>query len=241
MASKKKTKKTKGKLSKVPSKYNVLQGILSDYGRERGIAWGKGGFQSACSKLYGSVKAFDVKFVGQNIDTLYREYVEGSMPKREFPSGEEFAWWYFLDEIQAPIFDGVTISFEFNDGFEKFNFKGNREECEAYWQDACYRYFRTHYSDSPWAYFLIKTDANGKPQTDNMTYVDYVIVAGKRVDTPLDDKKPLQTQLKPEVKVTTPTNELILLEKEKQRTLEKVLELTKAGFTKEEIFKILGK
>jgi hypothetical protein len=34
---------------------------------------------------------------------------------------------------------------------------------------------------------------------------------------------------------------LIALEKEKQATMDKVIELTKLGFTKEEIFKIIGK
>ncbi len=228
------------KTNRVPTRFNVLQGILASYGRERGIVWGKGCFQTNCSILYGKIKEYDLKFVEQNIDALYREFVETSVPKRDFPTGEEFAWWYFLDEIQAPIFDGVTISFDFDDGFQKFNFKGKREQAEVYWQDLCYSYFRRHYSDSPWAYFLIKTDTDGVPQTDNRTYVDYVIVAGKRTDALTDEQKPTQTPPKPEVKPSATTDDLIRLEQEKQRTLAKVLELMQKGFTKEEIFKLLG-
>jgi hypothetical protein len=234
-------KKSKKQVSKKvnkqrkPNRYNLIQGVLSAYGKENGIKWGKGEFSKQSSLLNQKTKQFDIKFVAQNIDILYKDNLAGVFVKKEFPTGYDFAWWYFIDEIQLPIFDDVTISFTFDDGFEQFSFKGNRIEAQSYWEDACYRYFRVHYSKSPWAYFEIV-------KTDNKTYVDYKIVPGERQEY---GEKPVKTGedklLPTQQGVSTETDKLIALEQEKQRTLEKVMELLKQGFTKDEIFKILGK
>ena len=222
-----------------PNKYNVLQGILSAYGKERNIKWGKGEFAKKCSKLNAKTKVYDMKFVAQNIDVLYKDFVDDGI-KKSFPSGENFAWWNFLDEIKMPIFDNVVITFRFDDGFQEFGFTGNSEEAELFWNEKCYRYFRVHYSESPWAYLQIEEDDNGKPKTDNKTYVDYIIIPGQRQEQGAQ-KQPSVPTLPPKVSTSTQTAELIALEKQKQATMDKVIELTKLGFTKQEIFKIIGK
>jgi hypothetical protein len=234
---KKRKNNIKVKVNKVrkPNRYNALQTILSDYGREHNITWGKGQFSKKCSILNDKTKQFDIKFVAQNIDILYKDYLVDNAIKRNFPTGPEFAWWYFVDELQTPIFDDVTVSFTFDDSYQQFNFKGNRIEAQAYWEDVCYRYFRTHYSVSPWAYFELE-------KTDNKTYADYKIIPGIRQELgQTTTKLPTDEQTALKQGVSTETDKLIALEKEKQATMDRVLELVKAGFTKEEIFKIIGK
>lgn len=222
------TKRERG-TARTLSKYNIIQSALSSYGRERSMKWGKGEFSQACSKIYASTKGIDAKAVGQNIEALYKEYVEVQV--KVFPA--DFAWWLFLDELRVPIFDGVMVSITFDDGFQKFDFKGLPDQVEAFWQDHCYKYFRTHYNESPPAYFEIIG-------TDNKSFVDYKIVAGVR-SADGDVKKSPTTHEPSKSGVTTETEALLRLEQEKQRTMDKVLELVKAGFTKEEIFRIIGK
>ena len=234
-----KSKKSVNKTPRKPNKYNVLQRILSDYGKEHNIKWGKGEFAKKCSKLNVKAKEYDLKFVAQNIDVLYKDYVDDGV-KKTFPSGENFAWWNFLDEIKMPIFDNVTITFHFDDGYQEFGFTGNSDEAELFWNENCYRYFRVHYSESPWAYFQIEEDAKGKQKTDYKTFVDYTIIPGARQEQGAQ-KQPSAPTLPPKVSTSTQTSDLIALEKEKQATMDKVIELTKLGFTKEEIFKIIGK
>jgi hypothetical protein len=241
MSKKRKTSKKKASgTARKPNRYNVLQRVLSDYGKEHNIKWAKGEFAKKCSKLNEKTKGFDIKSIAQNIDVIYKEYVVGVAIQKEYPSGEEFAWWNFMDEIKTPMFDNTIITFKFDDGFQEFGFSGTSEEAQLFWEDACYRYFRVHYSKSPWAYFLIEEDDKGNPKTDNKTYVDYIIIPGERQEQ--GEQKP-QVPTPPPTKVgtSTQTSELIALEKEKQRTMDKVLQLIKAGYTKEEIFKIIGK
>lgn len=237
MAKSKYISKKKG--ARKPNRYNILQRVLSGYGKEHNIKWGKGDFAKKCSKLNAKVKGYDLKFVAQNIDVLYKEFVDDGI-KKSFPSGGDFAWWYFLDEIRMPIFDNVVITFHFDDGFQEFGFSGNSDEAELFWNDNCYRYFRVHYSESPWAYFRIEEDDSGKPKTDNKTYVDYTIVPGLRQEQGAQKESSTPT-LPTKASTSTTTADLISLEKEKQATMDKVIELSKLGFTKEEIFKIIGK
>ena len=235
----KKIIKRANKPTRKPNRYNVLQGILSDYGKEYNVKWGKGEFAKKCSVLNDKTKEYDMKFVAQNIDVLYKDFVDDGV-KKTFPGGENFAWWNFLDEIKTPIFDNVTITFRFDDGFQEFGFSGNSDEAELFWNENCYRYFRVHYSESPWAYLQIEENDDGTPKTDNKTYVDYVIIPGARQEQGAQ-KEPVKTTLPQKTSVSTTTSDLISLEKEKQATMQRVIELTKLGFTKAEIFKIIGK
>jgi hypothetical protein len=227
------------KTPRKPNRYNVLQGILSSYGKEHNVKWAKGEFAKKCSVLSEKTKGYDLKFVAQNIDVLYKDFVDDGI-KKKFPSGENFAWWNFLDEIKMPIFDNVEITFRFDDGFQEFGFSGNSDEAELFWNEKCYRYFRVHYSESPWAYFQIEEDEKGKQKTDNKTYVDYVIIPGARQEQGAQ-KQPSTPTLPTQPSTIPTTDKLIALEREKQATMDRVIELTKLGFTKDEIFKIIGK
>lgn len=253
MAKKKRkyTKKASG-TDRKPNRFNAIQRILGAYGKENNIKWGKGEFAKKAGIINKEVKGFDIKAIEQNIDILYKDYI--AVVVKEFRSGADFAWWYFIEEIKLIIYDKVTISFHFDDGIEKFEFKGSNIEAEDYWKDICYRYFRKHYSASPWAYFVIAEDEKGKQETDHKTFVNYVIVPGDRQNTDETTKTTVLTTPTPQTQQSTPTGDLIALErakeqsakatikaeKEKQKTMDKISALIDKGFTKDEIMKILG-
>jgi hypothetical protein len=252
MAKKKRkyTKRASG-TDRKPNRFNEIQRILSAYGKEHNIKFGKGQFAKKAGIINKQIKGFDLKAIEQNIDILYKDYVGEEV--KPFRSGEDFAWWYFSEEVKFPQYDKVTIAFTFDDGIQKFAFKGTNDGAIDYFRDVCYRYFRQHYSGSPWAYFKINENEKGKQETDNKTFVNYTIIPGDRQLSP-QAKEPNKTPVSSKSVVTPQTSDLIAVEKakelsakatikaekEKQKTMDKISALMDKGFTKQEIMNILG-
>lgn len=232
-----------------PNRFNEIQRILSAYAKENNIKFGKGQFAKQASIINTQVKGFDLKAIEQNIDILYKDYI--GIEVKEFRSGADFAWWYFVEEIKYARYDDVKISFSFDDGIEKFDFSGSNIEAEDYWKENCYRYFRKHYSNSPWAYFQIKEDDKGKQETDNKKFVNYIIVPGERQNSFDTPKTTALTAPITQTQQITPQIDLIALEEAKERSakaqekaykkeLQLIKEYKRLGYTNEEIRKKLG-
>jgi hypothetical protein len=145
-------------------------------------------------------------------------------------------------------FDDVVISYEFDDGVEKFDGKGERDDVyEKFRGSGFYQYLRRNYNGSPPnnAVFSI-TD------TDNKSYVNYKVQTFAPPSGEEGGGEPKQAPTTPpkgsgEGSPFT-AEQIIAIEREKQKTeqmrqktLKEVQKLLKQGFTKEEIFKLLGK
>ena len=129
MAKKKRkyTKRASG-TDRKPNRFNEIQRILGAYAKEHNIKFGKGQFAKKAGIISKQVKGFDLKAIEQNIDILYKDYI--GIEVKEFRSGADFAWWYFVEEIKYARYDDVKISFSFDDGIEKFELQ-TKEDIES--------------------------------------------------------------------------------------------------------------
>lgn len=217
------------------SRFNVVQQILSQYLKDSKKKVGLLGFQKLASTLYAKTKDVPLKYIEQNIEQLYKEHLERDEMPKEFPDNIPF---YLINQtLQSPKFDKAQISYYFNDGIEEYDAKGDRDDVyEQFRTSGLYQYLRRNYNGSPPnnAVFII-TD------TDNETFVKY------KVET----FSPPESEGKPQTSPTTPpipkggspftAEEIIAIEREKQKTLKQVSKLLKQGVSMEQIERLLGK
>lgn len=248
-----KSKSKKKKRIYGSNKFRTVQSILSAYAKENGIKLGKS-FNTVAGQLYQKTKGHPVKFISQNIDQLYKQFTEPVVEiPREFPDG--FPFYQFLEKIEEPIFDNVKISIQMADGMiddPDFAAEGDRNTVGEYYRENVHRYLRVHYNESPPAIFKILA-------TDNTTFVDYEIQPGigevappaeKTEEKKEETKKetaPAAEELKAKELEKQILEKQIELEREKQKTAQmsiekakQALELAKAGFSKDEILKLMG-
>lgn len=221
---------TKKKVKK-PSRYNQVQKILSKYLKENNIKVGKD-FNSIASALNQKTKDVPLKYVEQNIATLYTEFYKKDAVE---PFPESFPFYMLNQTITTTTFDNAIISFSFNDGLLETNISGDSlTVVEEFRSSGLYSHLRKYYDSSPTAMFVLKS-AVGKS----------VVYAIETFQAPAEpENKPVSaptTQKNAEVVVPYSASEVIAIEKEKQKTMKEVQKLLKQGFTKDEIFKLLGK
>jgi hypothetical protein len=219
--------KKKGK----PSRYNKVQQILSRYLKENNIKVGKD-FNKIASELNQKTKDVPLKYVEQNINALYTEHFKKEAVE---PFPESFPFYMLNQTITTTTFDGATISFSFNDGLMETSISGDTlKVLEEFRTSGLYSHLRKYYDSSPTAMFVLKSVA-GKS----------VVYAIETFQAPVEpENKPVSaptTQKSGEVVVPYSASEVIAIEKEKQKTMKEVQKLLKQGFTKDEIFKLLGK
>lgn len=222
------------------NRYNEIQKYLSSYARETGVKFGKD-FTKIASQINQHTQGKPLKYVEQNIGEIYKEHFEKAKIKSEFE--ESFPFYNFESVLMSPMFDNMLISYSMDDGFEQFEISGETMEVIEYFKSGTYRYLRTYYNDSPVAIFKLE-------DTDNKTFVKYVVdvSASSRAESTGDTKITPPVDDKATGGAKGDTASLIALEQEKQKTsqeqrktMEMALELIKAGFTKEEVIKLIGK
>lgn len=214
-------------------KYNAIQKILSNYLKENNIKVGKD-FSKIASALNKRAKDVPLKYIEQNIHTLYNEFYKNAEQVGEFP--ENFPFYLFNQTLLTQIFDDATVTFSFDDGIIKFDYSGDSSQArDKYVDSGLYRHLRKYYNNSPTATFVLKSKSGKSVEYTIETYAE---------PTETVSEKPLEaptTQKKDEVVVPYSASEIIAIEKEKQKTLKQVQKLMKQGWTKEEILKLLGK
>lgn len=158
------------------NRYTKVQRILSDYCKANGHKLGRK-FNAYASLINKKTEGTPIKEVENNIDYLYKIYVEGADVPKDFPN--DFPFFEFADKLNSdPTYDGVMIGISFDDGTEKFEFKGLAMDMWFYYTENVHRYLRVNYNDSPFAWFQIK---EGEEGTDGKTFVNYEII----VDRPM--------------------------------------------------------
>lgn len=240
-AKSKKTKKPNsgGQSNTKENKYRSIQRLLSDYCKANGKNLGKK-FNKYASEIAKGEKDVPLKYIEDNFDSIYIKYVESSDVKKEFPNN--FPFYEFSDKLLSnPVYDGVIIGVKFDDGTEKFDFKGNAGEMLDYYRLMMHKYLRLNYNDSPYAEFHIT-------ETDGKTFVDYEVRAdGSPKPTPT---QPTPTQPTPTTTTTTPTQAgatqtdvdlaRAKADEEKNKAVKLALEMLKDGLiTKAEFAEIL--
>jgi hypothetical protein len=142
----------------------------------------------------------------------------------------------FNQTLLTQIFDDATVTFSFDDGIMKESYSGDSFGArDKFTSSGLYSHLRKYYNNSPTATFVLK-EKSGKS-------VEYTIETYQE-PTESGAEKPLEaptTQKKDEVVVPYSAKEVIAIEKEKQKTMKEVQKLMKQGFTKDEIFRLLGK
>jgi hypothetical protein len=219
--------KKKGKASR----YNKIQKILSRYLKENNIKVGKD-FNRIASSLNQKTKDSPLKYVEQHIAILYTEFYKMDAVE---PFPESFPFYMLNQTITTSTFDNATISFSFDDGLMKTSISGDTVKVlEEFRTSGLYSHLRKYYDSSPTAMFVLKSEV-GKS----------VVYAIETFQAPVEPQnKPISaptTQKSGEVVVPYSASEVIAIEKEKQKTMKEVQKLLKQGFTKDEIFKLLGK
>lgn len=201
VGTKKTTKKTKG--SAKPSvgagsttkvnKYRAIQKMLSDFCKDNGKNLGKK-FNKYASDIAIGEKDVPLKFIQDNFEQIYKKYVVSTEVIKQFPNN--FKFYEFSDLLlSSPTYDGVMIGVFFEDGTERFEFRGNAGDMLDYYRLNMHKYFRKNYNDSPVAEFDIA-------ETDSKTFVDYIIrIGGMPSGAPTPTPTPTPTTPQP----TTPT------------------------------------
>ncbi len=220
-----KKKISKKKKSRGSSRYRTIQRILSDYCKANDIKLGKG-FNKAVSELYRRTQGQPLKFIEQNIDILFQDYIGKPTTVQKFP--DNFPFYQFMDTIAMPIFDRVQIGVVFQDSMEQISYEGLAFDVQSWYSMNLHPYLRQNYNSSPVAYFMII-------DTDNQTYVRYQVVISKTETAPPISTQPEKPVVKPAQKEepTPPKEEKpavekeVELEREKQKSTDKEIELQK--------------
>ena len=156
------------------TRYNSIQKILSEYCKVNDKHL-DGKFNYYASLINKGTIGTPLEQVRANFDVIYNTYIEegkdsSSKASKIFPN--EFEFYEFADKlISDPVFDGVVIGIDFNDGREKFSFKGTSLDMLDYYRIYMHKYLRANYNSSPTAMVVIS-------DTDGKGYVDYGIVVG---------------------------------------------------------------
>ena len=230
-----KSSKKKKQKKRVPNRYNQIQKILSTYCRERGLQLGRD-FNRVASAINENTRDKPLKYVEQNIDAIYNEYFGKPTEPTEFP--ESIPFYLFNEVILTEVFNASQIVIKMDDGIEKFESSGDSLEVIKYFKSSgMYHYCRKYYDESPVATFVLQSVVG--------SVVEY------KVETYYKPTPPSETTTKPigsDIGTEKPSEvnpftaeQIIAIEKEKQKTLKQAEKLMKQGWTKEEIFKLLGK
>lgn len=242
VATKKKKVATKTKkrtnAKRMPSRFNKVQRILSEYANQNGLKLGRT-FNTIASRIYIKTKESQLTYVASNIDVIYKSVTDEENPSKKFE--ESFAFYYFRQNLQLPFYLGKTIAYEFDDGYQQFQFEGDSLEVGLeFVQSGLYKYLRKNYNGSPPndATFFLK-------ETDGQTYAKYEIRTsdepmGGGVMPELPPKGEVSAPIPPQGASPFTAEQIIAIEKEKQKTLKQVSKLMKQGWTKGEIMKLLG-
>ncbi len=169
---KKKSPQKKKKVVRGSSRYRTIQHILSVHSKQAGIKLGRG-FNKAAAELYRKTAGSPIKYIQQNIEQIWKEH--GREPIHipiDFPS--DFPFYYFLDKLDQPMFDNVTVGVVFKDSELDIDTTGNREEISDFYKENLHAHLRKFYNDSPVAIFKMV-------DSDQKTFVDYEIITG--IDT----------------------------------------------------------
>ncbi len=157
------------------TRYNSIQKILSDYCKVNDKHL-DGKFNYYASIINKGTIGTPLEQVRANFDVIYNTYIEqgkesGKGVPRIYPN--EFPFYEFADKlISDPVFDGVVIGIDFNDGREKFSFKGTSIEVLDYYRIYMHKYLRTYHGSSPPAFFsIVDSDSN---------QVDYEVITDKK-------------------------------------------------------------
>lgn len=222
-SSKTKVKKT--------TRYNKIQKILSRYLRENNIKVGKE-FNKIAGALNKKTKDTPLKYVEQNINALYTEHFKKEVVE---PFPNEFPFYMLNQVVTTATFDNVEITVSFNDGLMEADIKGDSAKVvEEFRASGLYSHLRKYYDASPQAMFMLKSSGKNK--------VEYAIETFQAPTKPVDKPKTAPvSQKKEEVVAPYSASEVIAIEREKQKTMKEVQKLLKQGFTKDEIFRLLGK
>lgn len=217
------------------NRYNQVQKILSTYCKDNGLSLGKD-FNKVASVINQKTKEYPLKYVKDHIDALYLEYF-GKKVDADIP--ESIPFYYFNETILTEAFNSYQITIKFDDGEEKFDFSGDSLEVIDYFKSSgMYSRCRKYYNDSPVATFILKGIVGNN--------VEYYCETFYKPTEPSTESspKPIGSDIgteKPSVAVPYSASEVIAIEKAKQKTLKEVQKLMKQGFTKDEIFRLLGK
>ena len=234
-------KSKKGKVKNL-NRYNQVQKILSSYCKEKGLTLGKD-FNRVASVINQNTKDKPLKYVKDNIDAIYLEYF-GKPVDVNIPDTSPF--YYFNETILTEAFNSYQITIKFDDGEEKFDFSGDSLQVIEYFKSSgMYNRCRKYYNDSPVATFVLKGVVGNNVEYFCETF--YKPTEPSPESSPEAKPSDIGTE-KPSVAVPYSASEVIAIEKEKQKTekakqktLNEVQKLLKQGFTKDEIFRLLGK
>lgn len=236
LSKKKSSAKSKKGKSKNLNRYNQVQKILSNYCKESGLALGKD-FNRVASVINQNTKDYPIKYVKDNIDALYIEYFGKKPIDADIP--ETIPFYLFNETILTEAFNSYQITIKFDDGEEKFDFSGDSLEVIDYFKSSgMYNRCRRYYNDSPVATFVLKGLVGNNVEYFCETF--YKPTEPTSEPTPEPIPSVIGTKTGKEVSPYT-ASEVIAIEKEKQKTMKEVQKLMKLGFTKDEIFRLLGK
>lgn len=237
VSEKKSRKKKKLRVSTgVLSRYNKIQRILSDYTRGEGIKLGRH-FNKVASEISRRVGKTDLRFVGHNIDALYRDSyreVLGDFVVGDRVFANDFPFYNFRKILYEPVYEGVSIRVKFKDSSLDLDFTGSSEEVEFWYNSNLYDHLRLHYGASPVAYFRLI-------ESDYKSYVVYQVESGV-VEA---EKKEVVSEKKEEGETENLkyVEKQIELEDKKKLTIENTLKLIDQlkllGFSNEEIKKVI--
>lgn len=236
LSKKKSNAKSKQKKGRNLNRYNQVQQILSSYCKEKGLSLGKD-FNKVASVINQNTKDYPIKYVKDNIDALYIEYFGKKPVDADIP--ETIPFYLFNETILTEAFNSYQIRVKFDDGEEKFDFSGDSLEVIEYFKTSgMYQRCRKYYNDSPVATFVLKGIVGNNVEYFCETF--YKPTEPSPEPSPEPIRSVIGTE-KPSVDVPYTASEVIAIEKEKQKTMKEVQKLMKLGFTKDEIFRLLGK
>jgi len=234
---KKNKSKKKVAVERKPNRYNAIQQILSSYGKEAGVKFGKN-FSKIASEFNKKTKGFPLKFVEQNVEQLY---IDAFKEKEEGRFPNDFKFYRLEETFSLPKFDGVKVSYYFKDNSGEFSASGTSDEVIDEYKLSLYRHLRNNY-DGYTNFVLV--------DTDNKTFVNYKVEVNQE-EVPKSTPETTKTgsgaeKSKNEGKGLT-AEELVAIEKEKQKTIkleikkiDKIMSLLNKGYTKDEINKLFG-
>lgn len=240
-----------------PTRYLRIQSVLSAYTRKNNIRLGRL-FSKKVSELYNRTKDYSLSYLKANIESIYSEYLVPLDINKEF--AEFIPFWNFSNEVLNPIYEGVLIRVYFKDQMEEYKKEGYPELINNWFRsEGLYAHLRANYEASPSAMFVMDG-------TDNRTYVNYIVSIGGftthkqataifEKESGLDTSRPKDPTLPPESdkkesvvpmekKLPSTAEEEIMLSQERQRELQKKLDvferLEKKGLSLNEIKRYLG-
>ena len=182
----KKPKKVIPKKKKL-SRYNRIQKIVSNYGKDKEVKIGKD-FNKITSWIHSNYSfkkpPEPLSFIEKNIEAIIDSYYQSHEPEVEKEIEEAIPFYDAIATFSMPEYEGVNIgiAFESKDG-EYFEFTGTNDEFPDWYVDSgLFTFLRKNYNSSPVA-VLVLVD------TDKKNYAVYTIETGEATpSTPITKK-----------------------------------------------------